>query len=467
MSFVAVPRDYGSAPTRRELLRFGLPCLLASTRPLRAGTQRGLRGNGFGQARSVLVVFASGGQSQFETYDPKPDAPVEIRGAFNSRPTRVPGLRFCEHLPSLASRADRLAVVRSVTHDDVDHGSAIYLALTGRFHARKSSNPDPQPTDFPNLGAVVKRVRPADRFPHTAVHVNGPLFIPEKIAPGLMAGFLGRGFDPHLVGNPTNDRLLTSGLEHHADISTSRLAERESLLAQLDANRYPTLADRNGIASEAFDVLKSPKAREAFDLTREPESIRDRYGRHRAGQACLLARRLVECGVPWVTTFFNGNIRGQDDRPDDTDAYGWDTHNDIFDAMKSHLLPRFDQTLSVLLDDLQSRGLLKTTLVVAMGEFGRAPKVAIEKNFAGSSPGRKHWGGCYSVLLAGAGVTPGAVYGSSDRIGAYPSDRPVSPCDLTATMFHALGIDPSGHFQDSTNRPSIISEGTPITGLWS
>jgi Protein of unknown function (DUF1501) len=460
-SFLAWPGHPGSAPTRRELLRIGLPALLA------AGTASGKsKSNGFGKAKSVLVVFASGGQSQFETYDPKPDAPVEIRGAFGSIPTTVPGLRFSEHLPKLAKLANRFATLRSVSHDDVDHGSAIYVSLTGRFHARRSSNPDPSPNDFPNAGAIVKRVRPADRFPYTAIHVNGPLLIPEKIAPGLFGGFLGRGFDPHMVGDPTDARLLTGGLEDHADISPARLADRQSLLAGLDANRFPSLADRDGLAAEAFGVLKSPRARAAFDLAREPAAVRDRYGRHRAGQACLLARRLVEVGVPWVTAFFNANIRGQDDRPDDTEAYGWDTHNDIFDSMKSHLLPRFDATFSVLLDDLRARGLLETTLVVAMGEFGRAPKVAIEKNFAGSSPGRKHWAGCYSVLLAGAGVTPGAVYGSSDRIGAYPSDRPVSPLDLTATLYHALGIDPSGHFQDSTNRPSIISEGSPITGLW-
>ncbi len=421
---------------------------------------------GFAAARSVLVIFASGGQSQFETYDPKPDAPEEIRGAFRSIPTAVPGLRFCEHLPLLAQRTNQFATVRSVTHDDVDHGSAIYLALTGRFHQRKSSNPDPKPTDFPNIGAIVKRVRPATRFPYTAVQVNGPLLIPEKIAPGLQAGFLGRTFDPHIVGDPTDDQLLTGSLELHADLPPERLRERESLLAQLDANRYPSLADRDGQASEAFNVLKSPQARAAFDLTRESATLRERYGRHRAGQACLLARRLVEAGVPWVTAFFNANIRGQDEHPLDTGAYGWDTHNDIFESMKHHLLPRFDRSVSVLLDDLHDRGLLKTTLVVIMGEFGRAPRVALEKNFAGSSPGRKHWGGCYSVLLAGAGITPGAVYGSSDRIGAYPSDRPVSPLDLSATLYHALGIDPAGHFEDSTNRPSIISEGTPLTGLW-
>jgi hypothetical protein len=179
-----------------------------------------------------------------------------------------------------------------------------------------------------------------------------------------------------------------------------------------------------------------------------------------------LARRLVEAGVPWVTVFFNHNIRGQDDRPDDTDEYGWDTHNDIFDAMRTHLLPRFDHSFTALLEDLGQRGMLKDTLVVCMGEFGRAPRVAVEKTFKGSSPGRKHWAACYSVVLAGAGVTPGAIYGASDRHGAYPKANPVTPGDLSATLFHALGVDPAGHYRDGTDRPYRIADGRPVTGLF-
>ncbi len=451
----------GSALSRRDLLRIGLPALLAAN-PARAVKPRG----GFGRAKSVLVVFASGGQSPFETYDPKPNAPEEIRGAFGSIPTAVPGLRFCEHLPKLAKLAHRVSVVKSVMHDDLDHGSAVYLSLTGRFHPRKSSNPDPSPNDYPSLGAVLKRVRPAERFPYTAIHVNGPLLVPLRPSPGLNGGFLGRGFEPDIVGDPTDENELTGGLEQLADVSAARFQGRQQLLGDLDSNRYPTTADHTTMVKQAYDVLKSPQARSAFDLSRESAAVRDRYGRHRPGQACLLARRLVEAGVPWVTTFFNYTIRGQDKHPDETDAYGWDTHNDIFDAMKTHLLPRWDATFSVLLDDLRERGLLETTLVVGMGEFGRAPKVALEPRFAGASPGRKHWAGCYSVVVAGAGVTPGSVYGASDRIGAYPSDKPVTPADLTATMFYALGLDPGGHYEDAAKRPSVISEGSPITGLW-
>jgi hypothetical protein len=179
-----------------------------------------------------------------------------------------------------------------------------------------------------------------------------------------------------------------------------------------------------------------------------------------------MARRLVEAGVPWITVFFNHGIRGQDDYPNDTDEYGWDTHNDIFYALKNHLLPRFDYSASALLEDLHQRGLLATTLVVVMGEFGRAPLVALEKNFAGSSPGRKHWGACYSVVLAGAGIVPGAIFGSSDRHAAYPQTEPTTPGDLSATMFHALGIPAEAHYTDLTNRPYRAITGNPVTKLF-
>jgi hypothetical protein len=217
---------------------------------------------------------------------------------------------------------------------------------------------------------------------------------------------------------------------------------------------------------QAYDLLSSPYCRRAFDLAREPRPLRERYGMNRTGQACLLARRLVEAGVPWVTVMWNHTNRGQDKAPDDTDQYGWDTHNDIFEALKVHLLPRFDLGFSALLEDLDQRGLLDTTLVVCMGEFGRAPVVAHEGKFAGSAPGRKHWAAAYSIVLAGAGVTRGGVYGSTDRQAASPRSDPVAPGDITATMFSALGIDPAGHFDDLTGRPYVIAEGSPIAGIY-
>jgi hypothetical protein len=258
----------------------------------------------------------------------------------------------------------------------------------------------------------------------------------------------------------TDTEQLVASLDLPSDVPADRLASRRDLLAKLDPG-----ATADPLSRKAFELVNAPRVQAAFDLGREPEKLRDRYGRHRSGQACLMARRLVEAGVPWVTVFFNHGIRGQDEHPEETDEYGWDTHNDIFDSMKTHLLPRFDHSVSCFLEDLHARGLLATTLVVIMGEFGRAPLVALEKNFAGTSPGRKHWGACYSVVLAGAGVTPG-VYGASDRVAAYPQAEPTGPGDLAATMFHALGIAADAHYTDATDRPYRAVTGTPVTKLF-
>jgi uncharacterized protein (DUF1501 family) len=213
-------------------------------------------------------------------------------------------------------------------------------------------------------------------------------------------------------------------------------------------------------------MLSSPVARDAFDLAREPASLRDRYGQHRSGQALLLARRLVEAGVPYVNVIWNHTNRGQDLDDSDTDLYGWDTHNDIFTSLKDRLLPRFDESFSALIEDLDERGLLDDTLVVCLGEFGRAPRVALEAKFAGASPGRKHWPTVYSIVLAGAGVMRGAVVGASDRMGAEPASERYGPWDVAATIFSALGIDPHSHYTDALNRPFAITSGRPIEALY-
>jgi hypothetical protein len=455
--------------SRREWLRVGsLGGLGLAALPARAGTAPT---PGFGKARSVLIVFASGGQSQLDTWDPKPAAPAEVRGAFRPIRTTVPGLHVCEHLPHVARLAHLYTVLRSVSHDDLDHGSACYLALTGQFHPRKSSNPPPRPSDYPTLAAVLKRVRPADGLPYTAAHVNGPLLVPDEVSPGQYGGFLGRSSEPLLVGDVTRQAGALRGVGAPPELPPVRLARRRALLRSLegyrrDLERDPAALGRNALLRQAYDLLAAPHFRRAFDLSREPVALRRRYGLHRSGQACLLGRRLVEAGVPLVTVFFNHTIRGQDHDPGHTDSYGWDTHNDIFEALKIHSLPRFDQSFAALLEDLQARGLLDTTLVVCMGEFGRAPLVAREKRFAGSSPGRKHWAAVYSIVLAGAGVARGAVVGGSDRHGAYPVSHALGPGDVAATLFAALGIDPAGHYHDPHGRPYRIAEGRPIQALY-
>jgi hypothetical protein len=457
-----LPTHPGRLPSRRDCVRVVIPALLGASPSFAREGATAARGVGFGRAKSVLVVFTSGGQSQLDTWDPKPAAPAEIRGAFRTTQTAVPGLRVCEYMPRLAALANRYTVLRSMTHDDLDHGSACYLALTGQFHPRKSSNPPPRPTDFPALGAVLTRLRPARHFPRTAAHVNGPLLTPKEEGPGQFGGFLGRAYEPAELGIVTESGRLLESLDLPRDVNLSRLAGRRELLGTLDRD-----ANADPLLLQAFELVNAPTVRAALDLDREPGRVRDRYGRDRSGQACLMARRLVEAGVPWITVFFNHGIRGQDDHPEDTDEYGWDTHNDIFDSMKTHLLPRFDYSVSALLEDLAQRELLDTTLVVVMGEFGRAPLVAVEKNFAGrGSPGRKHWAACYSVVLAGGGVASGAVFGSSDRHAAYPQAEPTTPGDLAATMFHALGIPADAHYTDATNRPYRATTGSPVTKLF-
>lgn len=426
---------------------------------------------GFGRAKSVIFLVANGGQSQLDTWDPKPEAPTEIRGAFSSIETAVPGTRICEHLPRMAAIADKYAIVRTMCHEDLDHGSALYLTLTGRYHARRSSNPPPQPNDWPMHGAIVKRIRGVQTSLDAAVTVNGPAQIPINIGPGQSAGLLGTDFDPLLLGDVTAQPTVLPGLSALPALNAARRHRRDDLLRSLEhteANRAPAPAysHYDVLSNRARDLLDRPEVCHALDIDREPESLRSRYGLDRSGQACLLARRLVEASVPWITVFWNHSGRGQDLAPQSTTEYGWDTHNDIFVAMRDRLLPRFDQSVSALLNDLDERGLLDETLVVVAGEFGRAPLVALEKNFVGESPGRKHWGFCYSIVLAGAGVVPGQVIGSSDSRGAYPITEPYGPWDLAATMYSAMGIDPSGHFTDRLNRPLTLTEGRVMSALY-
>jgi hypothetical protein len=273
------------------------------------------------------------------------------------------------------------------------------------------------------------------------------------------------------VGDATDPSMILEGLDPLPELPLVRQSARTSLLDTFDRTRRQFDSDRSALAMnelyrQAHSLLASPRCRQAFDLSQEPTPVRERYGRYRSGQACLLARRLVEAGVPLVTVFLSQSARGQDTAPGVSDAYGWDTHNDIFDSMRDHLLPRFDISYSALLEDLRQRGLLDSTLVVCMGEFGRAPRVALEPNFLGSSPGRKHWAAVYSIAIAGAGVGKGHVIGSSDRIGAYPEMTPTSPGDIAATMFAALGIDPSSHYTDTAGRPIPVTTGKPVSELY-
>ncbi len=474
LRFVIDDATSSAALSRREWLRVGglaWGSRLGSRSPVAEVAAAGTRAAGFGRAKSVIVLFASGGQSQLDMWDPKPLASELIRGEFGSIATSASGVRLCEHLPRLAKLARLFTIIRSMSHDDLDHGSATYLSLTGQFHPRKSSNPLPRDDDAPALGAILQRVRPSSQFPYTAVQANGPLLVPELPSPGQYGGFLGRKFEPLTVGDVTDSTVVLDGLEPQPELPLVRQSSRAALLEAIDQTRRQIELSRNQtemseLYRQAQALLASPRSRRAFDLSQEPDAVRDRYGRFRSGQACLLARRLAEAGVPLITVFLNHSARGQDKSPDVTDLYGWDTHNDIFTAMREHLLPRFDISVSALLEDLEQRGSLRDTLVICLGEFGRAPRIALEPNFAGSTPGRKHWASVYSIMLAGAGVGRGRVVGASDRIAAYPETNPITPGDIAATMFSSLGLDPASHFTDAAGRPFPLATGQVIAELF-
>ena len=442
----------------------------SSTSEVAAAEGASAGGAGFGRAKSVILVFANGGQSHIDMWDPKPLAPLDVRGDFRSIATAIPGVQFGEHLPRTARVADRCTIVRSMSHEDLDHGSAVYLALTGSYHLRRSGNPPPSAIDAPTYGSVLRRVRPGGRFVQEAVHVNAPILVPTTLSPGQSAGILGRAFDPLVVGDVTESVEPIPGMAPHVDLPPERLDDRLALKRSLD--NVVKLADNHRAGDltrqyqQALEMLASPRTREAFQLDAEPPGLRDRYGRHRSGQALLLARRLAEAGVPYINVVWNQSNRGQDFSPDQTDAYGWDTHNDIFVSLRDRLLPRFDESFATFIEDLDARGMLAETLVVCMGEFGRAPRVALEPKFAGATPGRKHWPNVYSVVFAGAGVQRGAVVGASDRLGAEAVTERFGPWDVAATMFHALGIDPNSHFEDSVGRTFRVAAGHPIEALY-
>ena len=463
---------------RQEFLRIaGLSALAGtgwrSASAADGGKDSGNSSSGVRRAKSVIVVFASGGQSQLEMWDPKPEAPLEVRGAFAPISSAVPGTILSEHLPRVARLADKYTLVRTMSHADMDHGSAVYLSLTGNYHARISSNPEAKPTDLPSLMSIYQRLRPSDGTIAPAVLVNGPIIVaPQDIAPGQFGGLLGRDFDPMFVGNVNTDTVAVPGLVSQPELPSVRIRERERLLAAIDRSlrsqeSNTRMTDLDGQYRKAFELLADPRTREAFDLSAEPDPLRRRYGRHRAGQACLLARRLAEAGVPLITVIWNHQSRGQDLHPEDDEFYGWDTHNDIFDVLQNHLLPRFDQSFSALLEDLESRGMMDDTLVICMSEFGRAPLVALERTFAGASPGRKHWPAAYSILMAGAGVSRGKVVGKTDRYGGYPASESYGPWDIAATIFAALGISRDDHYLDPLSRPYPVTVGSPISAVYS
>jgi hypothetical protein len=418
----------------------------------------------FGKAKRCIVLFAWGGMSHLDTLDLKPEAGSDVRSVFGSIPTTLPGYHMCEHLPHLAKHAHELTIIRSMHHNAASHRSAAYWNLTGHEPKAPDRNWPASRLDWPCLGSMVACATDHGQGPRRAAHAASlpkAVSLPYTMADGGPAngqdgGFLGLRYDPAVIkpkrGTPYEGKSPSSGIVHLdavEGVPNSRLISRRGLLNALEApelQRVDATVEVERYREQALNMLLDPQVRAAFDVENESRQTHELYGPHLCGQSVLTARKLVEAGVPLATVYcaagdLNGSVGAH-----------WDTHGNGFNRLKRDLLPPLDRAFSALLTDLKQRGLFDDTLVVLLTEFGRTPKV----NGGG---GRDHYPSCYSVAFAGAGVAQGHLYGSSDRIGAYPDEKPTHPSDVHATVFHALGIDPRFTLHDQSDRPLPISDG--------
>jgi hypothetical protein len=406
-----------------------------------------------------------GGPSHIDLWDLKPDAPAEIRGPIGSIATSLPGVRVCENLPHTARQMHRLTQIRSVCHTETVHDPAVYQMLTGRKHISSAGDLTVQPDDAPQIGTAFGY---ADRRPAVmpkVIELPETMRMQARILPGQNAGFLGSTHDPFRVSVTREGRVVPPEFDAREDVSPARLARRASLLQQVndrlgELDRRARVIEFDRFQRQALELLARPQIRQAFDLEREPAALCERYGINRHGQSVLLARRLVEAGARFVTVYWGKEMQDwADGRGPQLANNPWDTHRNHFPLLKDELLPRADRALAALVDDLHERGLLSSTLVVWMGDFGRTPR--IDRKYAS----RDHWPHANTVLLAGAGLPAGLIHGRTDRHAAEVTEHPVSPADLTATIFHLLGVDPRTPIPDPQGRPFTLSEGRPITEL--
>ena len=428
------------------LVGLGLSGLLAA----RAATEAGRPG---GRARSVIIILLSGGLGQHDSFDMKPEAPEAMRGEFKPIATAVPGIRICEHLPGLAARAGKLAIVRSMSHTEGNHLPAVHRVLTGQpSNPRGATDLDRVASrdDFPCYAAVLDRVRRRSDGVPSGVSlpirlVEGPL-----TWPGQDAGFLGPRHDPwQLRLDPNQPDAHDDSLALPAGLNPERLHRRHHL--SLQGALAPAVDPFVDQQEAALALLCNGRVGQSLELDREDPRLVDRYGHHSFGQSLLIARRLIEVGVPIVQASM-GIVQT------------WDTHVANFPRLRDSLFPHLDRALSALLDDLEVRGLLDETLVVMLGEFGRTPRIS--RLTPDAVPGRDHWPKVFPAVFAGAGVVGGQVIGKSDRLGAYPLSRSFGPPDLAATIYNALGVDPATELRDRFRRPLRLCTGETITPLY-
>lgn len=404
-----------------------------------------------GKAKSVILIFNCGAPSHIDLWDMKPKAAENVRGPFKPIATNVPGIQISELMPSLAPLADRYAIVRSVHHRQTQHNTGMYWSIVGKPYPIDSTLINPSRRDYPSFGTLVGWLARRDGYsgplpPYVitpAPHCDSTAYI----TPGQFGGCLGAQYDPFVLNaDPNAKDFQVPAIGLPPDMPPTRVSERRSLLKQIDESAVAAMPAFDTARDKAFSMVASPEVRAAFDLSREPARIRDRYGRHSWGQSHLLARRLVEAGVRFVST-----VNGQ--------SIVWDTHENNAQRLKDRLVPPMERAFSALLLDLEERGLLESTLVVWMGDFGRTPII-------NNTGGRDHWPQCYSMVLAGGGIRGGQVYGESDASGAVPKNHPVTPADIHATVFTALGYDPHAiTYLSPEGRPFPLSEGQAIREL--
>ena len=413
-----------------------------------------------GKAKSCIILFAWGGMSHLETWDPKPEGPKEIRGSFGTIPTATPGIHIGEHMPYLAKQTNKLAIVRSMHHGSSAHGKAMYWNFTGHKPPQSdtAANLPPSSSDWPSLLSVISKFKSAPPGLPSSIRIPYPLVDNGTLQAGEYGGWLGSSYNPIVIRTPKGKEfggvsrdLGASRIDPKEAIDRKVLSSRLGLLGHLDQFQGigNSVTDMDYFRNLATDMLMSPNVRNAFDLDLESQATKDKFGNHICGQSMLLARRLVQAEVPIVTVACSaGDLNG-------SAGDHWDTHADNFNRIKNTMLPAFDRPAAALLDDLDERGMLDETLVVFLTEFGRTPK--INKN-----AGRDHYPSCYSVAFAGAGIQGGQVYGKSDKSGSEPAENACGPADLHATIFEAFGINHKTTITDRLGRPFPISDGEPL-----
>ncbi len=470
-------------PTRRDVMRIGGAGLFGmSLGPMlqwqaEAAAVGHSGGPGWGKAKSIILVYLQGGPSHLDLWDPKENVPDNVRSAFKNISTQIPGVQFTEILPRLAKLNDRFTLIRAMSYSPnglFNHTAAIYQMMTGYTTDKVSASGQlepPSPKDFPNFGSNILKLLPYDEPMLPFVMLPRPLQESNVVGKGGTAGFLGKAYDPYTLYPEGDDmdlnkmqRIKIDDLKMRPDMFSVRL-QRRARLRELIASRTPQLEkalegeNLNQYYSKALNLIVSGKAREAFDLSRESPELRDNYGRNTFGESCLLARRLVEAGTRVVEVIWP--------KVANSDNHSWDQHAGLTKRMKNQSGPMLDTGLSALLEDMDSRGLLDETLVVAVGEFGRSPQKGLSTSGNNNTAdGRDHWPYCYTALIAGAGVKRGYVHGASDATGSAPLEGAVHPGELLASIYHSFGIDPETMVMNHLNQPRELVKAKAVTSLF-